>query len=336
MENTSAKSNNKAAWQAQAQPVSSSPVTPKSEDWVAAWAKEVLTEQRKARRGRLAGIIIRSLVTLAIFSFIFTSSKSLFSAKEITATGKPHLGMVSVQGVIAADSKANAQDVLKAAEQAFKAKNSVAVVLRINSPGGSPVQAGQIYQGLRDLQVSYPEKPFYAVIEDLGASGGYYLAVAAPTILADPSSLVGSIGVVAGGFGFTKAIEKLGIERRVYTAGDNKAFLDPFSQPSKEQEDFWQGILNSTHQQFIARVKESRGAKLSNNPQLFSGLVWNGELALEEGLIDELGSLYSLQKHLGLSQVVDYSPEPNPLQLLEKHLGSLAQNLLIKLSQTNY
>lgn len=325
------------AWRAQAQPVrSSDSMNTNSDAWVAAWAKEVLSEQRKARRGRFFGLIIRSFVTLLIFSLIFTSSKGLFSTKELTSASKPHLALVDVQGVIAADSKANAQAILKAAEIAFRAKNSQAVVLRINSPGGSPVQAGQIYQGLQDLQQAYPDKPLYAVIEDLGASGAYYLAVAAPKILADPSSLVGSIGVVAGGFGFTEAIEKLGIERRVYTAGENKAFLDPFLQPSKEQEAFWQEILDSTHQQFIARVKESRGNRLNDNPQIFSGLVWNGELALKEGLIDELGSLYSLQKQLQLSELVNYSPEPNPLQLLEKHLGSLAQGLLIKLNQPSF
>lgn len=323
-------------WTSQAKPVEEHKKTGEPEQWMQAWAKEVLLEQRRARRGRLIGGIFRGVLTLAVLLLVFGSGKQLLSPAEESNTGGAHLALVDIKGTIEADGRASAVQVLQGAQRAFKAPGAKAVVLRINSPGGSPVQAGQIYEGILKLKQANPQLPVYAVIEDLGASGGYYVAVAADTILADRASLVGSIGVVSGGFGFKEAMERLGIERRVFTSGENKAFLDPFTEMNAEQRAFWQTILDSTHQQFIQRVKESRGERLANNPQIFSGLVWNGELALEQGLIDDLGSVFSLQSSLGLERLVNYTPEPNPWQLIEKRLGTAFKSAFIELAAPSY
>lgn len=331
-------SDDKDAWTRQAEPQSEKKdeVAAPSERWLKAWAKEVLLEQRRARRGRMIGGLFRVLVTLVIVFLVFGSSRELISlTKEETVTG-PHLAVVDVRGTLDSESRASAARVLQGARRAFAAEGAEAVVLRINSPGGSPVQAGQIYEGIRALREQYPSRPVYAVIEELGASGGYYVAVAADTILADRASLVGSIGVISGGFGFKEAMERLGIERRVFTAGENKAFMDPFSDMTEEQRVFWQQVLDSTHQQFIARVKEGRGERLSANPQIFSGLVWNGELALEQGLVDELGSLFTLQQQLGVARSVNYTPEPSPWERLERRLGAAIQAAVVALAAPQF
>ncbi|SFX45424.1 S49 family peptidase [Marinospirillum alkaliphilum] len=306
------------------------------EQWMQAWAKEVLLEQRRARRGRMIGGVLRGLITLVIVLVVFGSGRELMSLSKDEAPGAPHLAVVDVRGALDSEGRASAERVLQGARRAFNADGARAVVLRINSPGGSPVQAGQIYEGIRELRERHPQLPVYAVIEELGASGGYYVAVAADTIVADRSSLVGSIGVVSGGFGFKEAIERLGIERRVFTAGDNKAFMDPFSDMDAQQRAFWQQVLDSTHQQFIARVKEGRGERLANNPQIFSGLVWNGELALEQGLVDELGSLFTLQARLGVERSINYTPEPSPWERLERRLGTAIKAAAMELAAPRF
>lgn len=323
-------------WTSQAKPINEEARAGQPEQWMQAWAKEVLLEQRRARRGRLFGGIFRGLLTLTVLLVVFGSGKLFFSSDETASKAGPHLALVDIKGTIEADGRASASQVLQGVERAFKAPGAKAVVLRINSPGGSPVQAGQIYDGIVKLKEQNPQLPVYAVIEDLGASGGYYIAVAADTILADRASLVGSIGVVSGGFGFKEAMERLGIERRVFTSGDNKAFLDPFTDMNEEQRAFWQTILDSTHDQFIQRVKTGRGDRLAKNPQIFSGLVWNGELALQQGLIDELGSIYTLQNSLNVQHSINYTPEPNPWQLLEKRLGVAFKTALVELAAPSY
>lgn len=302
------------------------------EKWMQAWAKEVLLEQRRARRGRFWGGLLRMAFTLVIIVLVFGSSRNLMPFSETARpSDQPHLAVVEIKGAISSDSRASAERVLAGAQRAFRSSTAEAVVLKINSPGGSPVQAGQIYEGIRSLREQHPDMPVYTVIEDLGASGGYYVAVAADHLIADRASLLGSIGVVSGGFAFTEAIERLGIERRVFTSGDNKAFLDPFTDIDAEQEAFWQGVLDSIHQQFIARVKEGRGDRLVDDPSIFSGLVWSGELALELGLIDELGSIYTLQADLGVERSVNYTPEPSPWERLEKRLGTAFKAALVEL-----
>lgn len=330
-------------WTSQAQPTASNSKVAKDTDtvgkpqqWMQAWAREVLLEQRRARRGRLWGGILRGLLTLAVVALIFGSGRFLLAPTAEVAANEPHLAVVDVKGTIMAQSQASAEQVLKGVKRAFAAEQAKALVLRINSPGGSPVQAGQIYDGILQLKQTRPSLPVYAVIEDLGASGGYYVAVAADTLVADRASLVGSIGVFSGGFGFKEALERLGIERRLFTSGDNKAFLDPFSDLSPQQLEFWQEVLASTHQQFIQRVKEGRGQRLAANPEIFSGLVWNGELALELGLIDELGSVFTLQEQLGLKASVNYTPAPNPWQLLEKRLATAIKTVFLELTASNF
>jgi len=325
-------------WTSQAKPVDLDAIQQKAtqdappEKWMQAWAKEVLLEQKRARRGRLLGGIFRTLVTLIIVAVVFGSGRELMSFSESTkATDTAHLAVVEIQGMLAKESRASAERVLAGAQRAFAAPHAEAVVLRINSPGGSPVQAGQIYEGIRSLREQHPEMPVYAVIEDLGASGGYYVAVAADQLIADQASLLGSIGVVSGGFAFHEAIERLGIERRVFTSGENKAFLDPFSEIDEQQSEFWQGVLDSIHQQFIDRVKEGRGDRLADDPAIFSGLVWSGEMAKDLGLIDELGSLYTLQAQLGVEQSVNYTPEPSPWERLERRLGSAFQAAMVEM-----
>jgi len=203
--------------------------------------------------------------------------------------------------------------------------------MRINSPGGSPVQAGYVYDEIRRLRGEYPDIKLYAVIADLGASGAYYIASAADEIYADKASLVGSIGVTAAGYGFVGSMEKLGVERRTYTAGEHKAFLDPFSPEKPEERAFWQGVLNTTHQQFIAMVKQGRGDRLKDkdHPELFSGLVWSGEQAKVLGLVDGLGSAsYVAREIVGEKDLVDFTVQESPFDRFSKRIGaSVAEHL---------
>jgi protease-4 len=195
-------------------------------------------------------------------------------------------------------------------------------MLIINSPGGSPVQAGYVYDEVKRLRVLYPDKKVYAVIKDLGASGGYYIAVAADEIYADKASLVGSIGVTASSFGFVDLMKKAGVERRNFTSGEHKSFLDPFSPLKRDEEQFWESVLQKTHEQFIRVVKEGRGERLTNNDDLFTGLIWSGDQAVELGLIDGLGSPGSVARDIiGYKEFKDYTPHLSPLEELTKRFG---------------
>jgi protease-4 len=233
------------------------------------------------------------------------------------------VALVSLDGVIAADAPANANTVVAGLRDAFADGSSKAVILSINSPGGSPVQSGYINDEIYRLKALYPEKKLYAVIADLGASGGYYVASAADEIYADKASLVGSIGVISAGFGFEKLIEKMGVERRIYSAGESKAFLDSFSAEKERDVTFWQSVLAETHAQFIEVVKAGRGERLINDPAIFSGLIWTGEGALAKGLIDGLGSAgYVAREVIGVEDVIDYTVEPNPFEQFAKRIGT--------------
>lgn len=207
------------------------------------------------------------------------------------------------------------------------------VILRINSPGGSPVQSGYVYDEIRRLRSLHPDIKLYAVISDLGASGAYYIASAADQIYADKASLVGSIGVTAAGYGFVGTMEKLGVERRTYTSGEHKSFLDPFQPQKADETQFWQGVLDTTHRQFIASVKQGRGDRLKDkdHPELFSGLVWSGEQALPLGLIDGLGSASSVARDvIGEKELVDFTVEESPFDRFSKKLGaSVAEKLAL-------
>jgi protease-4 len=196
-------------------------------------------------------------------------------------------------------------------------------MLAINSPGGSPVQAGYVYNEIRRLREKHPDKKVYAVISDVGASGAYYIAAAADEIYADPASLVGSIGVISASFGLTGMMEKVGVERRLFTGGENKALLDPFSPLRPEQEALWQSVIDTTHRQFIERVRSGRGDRLKESPELFSGAVWSGEQAIELGLIDAFGSPGQVAREVvGAEEVVDLSVGRDPFKELMKRLGT--------------
>lgn len=275
-------------------------------------------EQRKSRRW---GIFFKSLTFLYLFALLFMFRGPLTGGLE-TATVEAHTAVVEVNGAIASDTHASADNLVGALRRAFEAENARAVVLRINSPGGSPVQAGYVYDEIVRLRDEYPDKKVYAVISDIGASGAYYIAAAADEIYANRASLVGSIGVVSGGFGFTGLMDKVGVERRLYTAGENKAFLDPFSEEEPGEVAFWQDVLENTHNQFIEYVRKGRGDRLKDDERLFSGLIWTGEQALDLGLVDGLGSTSWVARELvGEEDLVDYTVQPSPFKKFTDALG---------------
>ena len=314
------ESGQKPGWESKSASPSSTMKEPESRrDWklIEKLVMSLQSEQRKSRRW---GIFFKLLT----FTYLF----GLFFLIQFPGTGGldgasgQHTAVIDVSGTIAADELASADNIVGALRRAFEDENSVAVIMRVNSPGGSPVQSGYVYDEMQRLKEEYPDKKLYAVISDVGASGAYYIAAAADEIYADKASLVGSIGVVAGGFGFTGAMEKLGVDRRLYTAGENKAFLDPFSPEKEEDVAFWEEVLETTHRQFINSVREGRGDRLAADEQLFSGLVWSGEQALELGLIDGLGSTSHVARQVvGQEELVDYSHRKSPLQGIVDQLG---------------
>ncbi|MBB3231613.1 signal peptide peptidase SppA [Halomonas stenophila] len=282
------------------------------------WIDGVLTEQRRSRRWKL---FFRFFFVLLILTSLATTLYGLFLVPGPVAAEGPHLGVVRVEGVIDRESPANAERILEGVERAWKAPGAEAVVLHIDSPGGSPVQSQRIHDELMRLRAS-GDKPIIAVIEDIGASGAYYIAAAADEIVAAPASLVGSIGVIHAGFGFDEAIDRLGVERRVFTAGENKAFLDPFSEISADQRAFWQKVLSTTHRQFIEDVKAGRGQRLADDERLFSGLIWTGEQARALGLVDDLDSLDGIARaRLETPRVKDYTPRLDPFERLTRRFG---------------
>jgi protease-4 len=281
--------------------------------------QDAFSEQKKSRRW---GVIFKSLTFLYLFVLLLMFVAGPRSGGGMTLTSKPHVAVVRMDGVIAADENANAANIGESLRNAFKNEQALAVILSINSPGGSPVQSGYIYDEMRRLKKLHPEKKLYAVIADIGASGGYYVASAADEIYADKASLVGSIGVTASSFGFVETMEKLGVERRHFTAGEHKAFLDPFSPVKEDEKQFWQGVLENTHQQFIRAVTEGRGERLKITEQITSGLIWNGEQALALGLIDGLGGVrYVAREKVGQEELRDYTLNESPIKLLLEELG---------------
>lgn len=301
------------------------------------WAlieKTLLASVQEQRRARRWGIFFKLLTFayLILMLVLFTPLLSLGKKGGVTESGA-HTALIELKGVIAADEKASADNVVTALRKAFDDSNTRGVVLRINSPGGSPVQSGYIYDEIKRLRGLHPDIKLYAVIADLGASGAYYVASAADAIYADKASLVGSIGVTAASFGFVGTMEKLGVERRVYTSGEHKAFLDPFQPEKPDETRFWQQVLDTTHQQFIDSVKKGRGdrLKVEGHPELFSGLVWSGEQALPLGLIDGFGSAsYVAREVVKEERLVDFTQEDSPFDRFAKRLGaSVAEHLAL-------
>jgi protease-4 len=277
-----------------------------------------LKEQRAARRWSIFFKLLM-FIYLAIILYLYTPDFQVDA--EI---GAKHAALVELTGVIADDEEASADNIVTGLRDAFENKNSAGIILRINSPGGSPVQAGYINEEIKRLRKEYPDKPLYAVITDICASGGYYVAAAADKIYADKASLVGSIGVRMGGFGFVEAMEKLGVERRLLTAGEHKGFLDPFQPVNPEDVEQVQSMLDDIHQQFIDVVKNGRGERLkSDAPNLFSGYVWTGEQSLDMGLVDELASAsYVAREVIGSKNIVDYTPSEEWFERFSKKLGT--------------
>ncbi|MFT4766038.1 MAG: protease-4 [Oleispira sp.] len=273
-------------------------------------------EQRKSRRW---GIFFKLVMLAYVIALFFVIKSPIGGAGN---GDQPYAAIIEVNGVIAATQDASADNLITALRAAFDDEQVLGIVLRINSPGGSPVQSGYVYDEIKRLK-TIRELPVYAVITDLGASGAYYIAAAADEIFADKASLVGSIGVVGSSFGFTGVMEKLGVERRLYTSGEHKGFLDPFSPENPEEKEFWQGVLKVTHNQFIEQVRLGRGDRLQETPDMFSGLVWSGEQALEMGLIDGLSSTSALVRtKFNSEEMVNFTLQKDPWESLVQKLGA--------------
>lgn len=285
-------------------------------------ALKSLEEQRRSRQW---GALFKLLWFLLMFLLLSTWLGWIGRPdRDAIGTGVGrHTALVEMEGVIAPESKASAEKIIKGLNRAFKDQSTQGVVLRINSPGGSPVQAGYINDEIRRLRAKYPNTPLYAVVQDLCASGGYYVAVAADRIYVDKASLVGSIGVIIPGFGFTGTMEKLGIERRAITSGENKDFLDPFAPEDPAHRAHAQKMIAEIHQQFVNVVRQGRGRRLKETPEIYTGLIWTGEKSVEMGLADALGSLeYVAREVIKAERVVDYSQKENYFEQLSERLGT--------------
>ncbi|OED41645.1 peptidase S49 [Endozoicomonas sp. (ex Bugula neritina AB1)] len=291
-------------------------------------AQSSLKEQRRSRRW---GIFFKVLTFCWLFSLvgvIYTSTK-VSDITSSASTGK-HTALVEIDGQIGGGD-VSADTVVTGLRKAFEDKGTQAVILRINSPGGSPVQSGYIYDEVRRLRGLHPDIKLYAVIMDIGASGGYYIASAADEIYADKASLVGSIGVISSGFGFVEAMNVVGVTRRTYTSGENKAFLDPFQPVDKNAAALWQTSLDTIHQQFIDAVKAGRGDRLVDNSNIFTGMVWSGEKAKELGLVDGLGSTgYVAREIVGEEDILDFTSRISPLEKFARDFGAGVSATMVK------
>ncbi len=279
-------------------------------------AMAAISEQRSAR-------IWRNGIRLAWLLFLIALVwMGMERGNPSTDVSKPHTAVVEIKGEIASGSEASAELIVAAMRGAFEDEGAKAVVLLINSPGGSPVQAGIINDEIRRLKAKH-NKPVYAVVEETCASAAYYIAAGADKIFVDKASIVGSIGVLMDGFGFTGLMDKLGVERRLMTAGENKGFMDPFSPQTEKQRAFAQAMLDQIHQQFISVVKAGRGTRLKETPETFSGLFWTGQQAVEMGLADQLGNLdYVAREVVKAEELMDYTRRDNVAERLVKRFGA--------------
>jgi protease-4 len=279
---------------------------------------ENLKETRKARRWRAVFRILTLIIFIGVVLAVFD-----FNLPGRGMGTEKHTALVTIEGEISSSSLANALDINSSLTSAFENENSVGVVLRINSPGGSPVQAGMMNDEIQRLRKLYPAKPLYVVVEDICASGGYYVAVAGDQILVDKASLVGSIGVIMEGFGFTGLMDKLGVTRRMIAAGSNKGMLDPFSKENPQQVEMIKTMIDEIHQQFIAVVKAGRGDRLKETPEMFSGRVWNGEQAIKIGLVDGYGTVETVARDIFKApDILDYTMKENFAERVAKRFGA--------------
>lgn len=286
--------------------------------------KAVLVSVEEQRRARRWGIFFKILTFTYIFFLLVIMGKGCSTSNTTPAASEPHLAVVNIIGTIASDKQSvNSADTIKSLNKAFANPNSKAVVLNINSPGGSPVQSDEIWQEIRYLKQQYKDKKVYAVIGDTGASGAYYIASAADEIIVNPSSLVGSIGVIMPNYGVTGLMQKLGIEDRTLTAGDNKDLLSMTRPVNPQQQQYVQGVLDDVHAHFINAVKEGRGDKLkSQDPAIFSGLFWTGSQAIKIGIADKIGNLNTLKRDLKVENAVNYTVEYSPFDSILDRVGA--------------
>lgn len=297
------------------------------------WEKEALekvlmasiVEQRQRRRW---GIFFRFVLIFYVGIALWQLTAPLDNS-DWWDQGKAHTAIIDVAGMIAAGQPASADNIIEGLRAAVEDANTRGVILRMNTPGGSPVQSAYVHDEIRRLKARKPSLPIYAVVSDMCTSGGYYIAAAADKIYVNSASVVGSIGVIMGNFGFVEAINRLGIERRVMTAGAHKAILDPFSPVDKVAQEYMQGVLNEVHQQFINAVKQGRGVRLKETPELFSGLVWTGSRGMELGLVDELGDVRHVAEDIiGAKTLVNFTPQENLMDRIGQRLGTVVASSL--------
>ncbi len=282
-------------------------------------ALETLAEQKRRRRW---GIFFK-ILGFAYLTFLIVALGDWGDTADKLGDGKKHTALIQLNGVIKSTGEASSEKITEALQAAFKDRGTQGVVLRINSPGGSPVQSGIINDEIRRLRSKHPEIPLYAVVEDVCASGGYYVAAAADRIFVDKASIVGSIGVLMDGFGFTGTMDKLGVERRLLTAGENKGFLDPFSPQDAQHKEHAQILLDDIHKQFIDVVRKGRGKRLKESPELFSGLMWTGAKSIELGLADELGSVeYVAREVIKAEDIRDYTMRASLTERFARQFGT--------------
>ena len=283
-----------------------------------------LKEQKRARNW---SILFKSLTFIYLFILLFYAMDWVGDGASASAD---HTALIDVRGVIGSDDEVNADSVISSLQTAYENKRTKGVILRINSPGGSPVQAGLINDEIKRQRKLHPAIPIYAVVEDICASGGYYIAVAADKIYVDKASIVGSIGVLMDGFGFTGTMQKLGVERRLMTAGENKAMLDPFSPVNPKHQVLAQNMLNQIHEQFIKVVRDGRGSRLKETPETFSGLFWSGETSVAMGLADGFGgSEYVAREVIKQEKIVDFTSHEGLADRFAKRFGaSMSKTML--------
>jgi protease-4 len=291
------------------------------------WEREVIeklalaavTEQTRARRW---GIFFKSLMFMYLIALFIAAMYPKIS-QGFGADSKDHTAVIDVVGMIAEGKDANADSIIESLQNAVKDEHTKGIILHANSPGGSPVQSSYVYEEIRKIKKEHPKLPIYAVVSDICASGCYFIVSASDKIFVNPSSLVGSIGVLMDGFGFVDVMQKLGVERRLFTAGAHKAMLDPFSPPKEDESRYVQALLNQVHQQFISAVKAGRGDRLKENPDMFSGLVWTGEEGVKLGIVDAVGNqAYVAKELIGAETLVDFSRQEHLLDKIAGKLGA--------------
>lgn len=307
-------------------------LVPGDKGWEQALVNRVVLDHLKEQRwSRRWGVFFKLLTFAYLIALLVLLWPDDFF--DQVAPDEEHTALVEVKGLVAPETNAGADHIVTALRKAYEDDNTKGIILRINSPGGSPVQAGYINDEIRRLRKKHPDIPVYAVAVDLCVSGSYYVAVAADAIYVDKASLIGSIGVSIDAFGFVGVLRELGIERRLLTAGRDKGILDPFSPLQEEQRRFLQGVLDQLHQQFIEVVRAGRGDRLKGGDELFSGLFWSGEESVALGLADGLGSSsYVARELIGVEKIIEYSTKKDLLERLTERLGASIATSLLRLT----